>query len=262
MPVAEAEVLTQPDALPLIRETVARLLGQAGQAHPPVDLIKVARVQGITAVRNGKLRNSLGVLRDGPDGFTVTLSSRDPAKSRFTLAHEIAHTLLLHSKHSTVVLGERKTKLPHQKLERLCDTIAAEILLPYEMFREAVDEERLTIEAILRLCGRFDASLQSTARRAGDLTNQAAQVVCWKKSGGGHLTPMLRTGRPFFAVNAWLALTDESSPAVRAYLGSERADGRETGLVTAPNAIYHHQAQGFLRGDARYVLSVITAAGG
>jgi hypothetical protein len=262
MVTATAESFTIPEALPLIRETVRELLRQAGQGHPPIDLIKVAKVQGITKVRNGKLRGSLGVLRDGPDGFTVTLSSRDPAKSRFTLAHEIAHTLLLHSKHSSVVLGERKAKLPHQKLERLCDAIAAEILLPYDMFGQAASEEPLGIDSILRLCGRFDASLQSTARRAGDLCQQPAQVVCWTRSSAGHLTPMLKTGQPFFTASAWLSLTDDSSAAVRAYRGTQREEGLENPLPEQPRTQFRHEAQGFLQGEPRYVLSVITATGG
>jgi hypothetical protein len=262
MVTATAEALTLPEATPLVRERVRELLTLAGQSYPPVDLIKVAYVQGIKTVRNGNLRSSLGVLRDGPDGFTVTLSSRDPAKSRFTLAHEIAHTLLLHSKHSSVVLGERKAKMPHQKLERLCDAIAAEILLPYDMFSEAVDEEALGIETILRLCGRFDASLQSTARRAGDLCQQPAQVVCWTKSSAGHLTPMLKTGRPYFTASAWLSLTDDTSAAVRAYRGTKREEGLENPLLEQPRAELRHEAQGFLKGEPRYVLSVITAFSG
>jgi hypothetical protein len=262
MVTATAEAWSLPEALPLIRDTVRDLLFRAAQSVPPVDLIKVANVQGIKTVRNGKLRSSLGVLRDGPDGFTVTLSSRDPAKARFTLAHEIAHTLLLHNKHSSVVLGERKAKLPHQKLERLCDAIAAEILLPYDMFSEAVNEEPLSIATLLKLCGRFDASLQSTARRAGDLSSQPVQVICWTKSSAGHLTPMLRTGRPLFSATAWLSLTDDTSAAVRAYRGTAREEGLENPLPEQPRSQVRHEAQGFLKGQPRYVLSVITATGG
>ncbi len=257
-----ADEISLPEALPAIREAVHELLRAAGADSPPVDLARVGKVQGITAVRSSKLRSSLGLLHETRDGLRVTVNSREPAKSRFTLAHEIAHTFFLHSPHSSVVLGARKPRIAANKLERLCDAIAAEILMPYEMFLDSLDGREMGLDELLRLAGRFDASLQSVALRAGELSEQPFQALCWSKADAGHLKVTLASGRTYLAKNgdaAFRPLSDESSAAVRAYVGSERQEGVERPVLDAPWLEFRHEAQGFSKGERRFVLSVLTA---
>src|SRR5689334_16337861 len=68
----------------------------SGNPTPPVDVAKVAVLCGIRQVRTEPLavRGELRRLNIG--GYAVTLDARlSPQRRRFTLAHEIAHTLLL-----------------------------------------------------------------------------------------------------------------------------------------------------------------------
>jgi hypothetical protein len=246
-----------------IRLAVADLLRAAGVAHPPVDLARVARAQGITTIRHARMRGTLlGTLTERSQGLTVTLNEREPLKARFTLAHEIAHTLVEPTAASPVaaVLTERRPRTAGAR-ERLCDDVAAEILMPHDLFGAALEAQPLSIDGLRALAGRFQASLQSTARRIGELSARPVEVLCWVRAGRWAIKPSLRSGLRLLSgdgASSQRSLSDKTSPIVRAFLG----DGLEVGAeAPAPEQTwntYRCEAKGFMKGQRRFVISLIT----
>ena len=115
---------------PTVEEAVAivadRLLD--GVPGPPTDLEAIAPRLNITGFRAEDVPFS-GELRREGSGFAVVYSSAlSPARRRFTVAHELAHALFETSGRNCPRVG--------RELERLCDKIAAELLMPRKVFLE------------------------------------------------------------------------------------------------------------------------------
>jgi Zn-dependent peptidase ImmA (M78 family) len=98
-----------------------------------------------------------------------------PAAWVFTLAHELAHLWFGDSGVSDVSIRSEN------KQERLCNSVAAEFLVPADDFRELWDSSPKTIDEKLGLAKKeFKVSALVTARRAHELgliTNQKYQEI-------------------------------------------------------------------------------------
>lgn len=82
---------------------------------------------GIARIEETKLPYDGGIFRDRGGRLVIKINSYSPpSRRRFTLAHEIAHLLL------GTVPGLRSTCKEDPALERACDCVAAELLMPTE----------------------------------------------------------------------------------------------------------------------------------
>ena len=93
------------------------------------------------------------------------------AAQMFTLAHELAHVWLGESAVSDV---DARTA-PEQEIERWCNQVAAELLVPQSVLREEFDERADLQLEVNRLARRFKVSTLVILRRihdAGQLTRQ------------------------------------------------------------------------------------------
>jgi len=120
-----------------------------------------------------------------PDGeLVIRLNSQSSfVRKRFTLAHEIAHLLL------NTVPARRSTNRTDQALERTCDLIAAELLMPTA---EASDFIRAlgspSPEKLRDIASKYAVSIQAAAIRVCD------NLKLWKCSVGmWDLSPKIRT---------------------------------------------------------------------
>jgi len=101
-----------------------------------------------------------------------------PERQRFTIFHELAHTLFpdfcqyLPRNHSP----GRKLKDPEQEFESLCDAGAAEMLLPHDDFAcDLSGHGKLSFDVIHSLRKRYEASIDATTHRLVDF---AGDVPC------------------------------------------------------------------------------------
>jgi hypothetical protein len=101
-------------------------------------------------------------LRRESCGFRIVCASGQSAvRRRFTVAHELAHIVFETS-------GPRAPRVGAD-LEKLCDMLAAEILMPRGPFESALGDGPVDAAAIRALASRFQTSLTATAIRCADL---------------------------------------------------------------------------------------------
>lgn len=95
----------------------------------------------------------------------IFLNSADSkAAQMFTLAHELAHIWLGESGVSDTETGQ----VPTQHIERWCNKVAAELLMPLEMIQAAYREDEPVPEQIQRLAREFKVSSLVALRRLFD----------------------------------------------------------------------------------------------
>lgn len=139
---------------------------------------------------NAKLKKE--ELNDGESGFTVTRSNGQhiitvnsleiEQRQRFTVCHEIAHIILgLPSQHDELPSWSyAKRDINEVK----CDTFAAELLMPYKMFKDKIPKDEPSIDVIEYLAAEFKTSFPATASRYATLIDMPCAFVTMER---GHV---------------------------------------------------------------------------
>jgi hypothetical protein len=131
-----------------------------GVPHPPLALEALFRKLNISGVRVEDLPFS-GELRPENGSYTIVCSQHlSPARRRFTIAHEMAHAIL--------ELSGPNCPRSGRELERLCDMMATELLMPRAIFVAHAGKDP-NIDNVLELARTFQTSITSTAIRCAEL---------------------------------------------------------------------------------------------
>jgi len=160
---AARRLLAFADDAPTVEEAIDRVVGRLvdGVQCPPTDLAALMRRLDVVSVDEDATLTGSGVLVSTADGrFKIRYSPQSESRSRFTIAHELAH----------VVFTRTGDPWPRRgrELERLCDMIASEILMPKRVFRLAAAPFP-TLAVARSLSGRFRTSLTATVLRCAQL---------------------------------------------------------------------------------------------
>lgn len=130
--------------------------------HPPLDLDSLAERLQVGPIQYEDVPFS-GELRPVGRGFIVVCSKHlAPPRRRFTVAHELSHAILEKSGRNCPRTGP--------ELERICDILASELLMPRTLFLERAGQHA-SIEQIFQLARVFQTSVVATARRFAKLFN-------------------------------------------------------------------------------------------
>ncbi len=143
---------------------------------PPTDLAKFGEALGVVEVERKELKVDGMVLPKG-SGYKVILNSNKAARSRFSWAHELGHIIVQSG--SLAKPQFRGAPPSHKQLERLCDKIAAEILMPEEQLRQHMKHLGFYLAAIPKIARVFDSSIESTAIRFTDFLPFPAVLSKW-----------------------------------------------------------------------------------
>ena len=146
-----------PDA-PTLDEAVKQVIAELmqGVACPPTDLEDVARKIGVLEISYESFPGS-GELHKKKSGYRIVCSSDQPhSRQRFTVAHELAHVILERTGRNAPRTGS--------SVERVCDMLAAECLMPTSLF-EAGLPTTLALSDVEHLSRVFDTSIPATAIR-------------------------------------------------------------------------------------------------
>jgi len=149
---------------PSVESAVQTLVDELllGVSCPPTDLDAImARLNVKTHEGRDGLFGSGALLREG-DGLKIVYSSQlSYGRKRWTIAHELGHAIFEKTGRSPPRHG--------RELERLCDMIATELLLPRKYFGPLA-EERTCLDGVLRLARVFQTSLSATAIRFAEMS--------------------------------------------------------------------------------------------
>lgn len=123
-------------------------------------------------------------LKDGEDGWSFKTPNgkykicvnckQNDRRQRFTVCHEVAHEVLgIAPDHSQPSWSYGK----RPQGEIFCDIFAAELLLPYKLFKPLVDTAEMGMAAVGTLADDFDASLLATGSRFATFSEKLCAFV-------------------------------------------------------------------------------------
>lgn len=147
---------------PTMENAVQIVIGRFldGVDCPPTDLDALGARLKVTGIIREDLPFS-GELRRNSKGFEIACSSHlSASRQRFTVAHELAHVIFETTGPNCPTRGK--------ELERLCDMLASEILMPQDKFMTVADAD-LRIEKLFDISRIFKTSLAATAIRCAQL---------------------------------------------------------------------------------------------
>jgi Zn-dependent peptidase ImmA (M78 family)/O-acetyl-ADP-ribose deacetylase (regulator of RNase III) len=144
---------------------------ESGWTGPPFDPFALADHLGIRIVPRDDIRDARLVPIAAEKLQIEYNPNRSKARIRFSIAHEIAHTLFADCR--TQVrhrLARDQMRDDEWQLEMLCNIGAAEFLMPIGSFPELQDES-LSIDDLLSLRDKYDVSFEAILLRLQKLTN-------------------------------------------------------------------------------------------
>lgn len=165
-----------------IMQMVEDLLKESGITEPPIQIEQIAKKRGL-AVRKEKIPDSdiSGFLfRRGRDVFIGVNASHSPARQRFTIAHELGHTLLhggpreeLHvDRGFEVKFRDRRSSEGTDLEEREANLFAAEILMPRSFIAKDMlnaDVDLVDDDFVDKLSSHYGVSNQALVFRLANL---------------------------------------------------------------------------------------------
>lgn len=200
---------------------------QCGPSALPVSVDAYA-----TQINGTVAQDTLGEDEDAwsfrePSGkFRICVNcTHNARRQRFSVCHEVAHVVLeIAADHANPNWSYAK----RPPSEVACDVFAAELLLPYKLFKPRVDLADMALSSISNLSDEFESSLISTGSRFATFSGELCAFVV---SEGGKVRYSARSTRLREAkgwIRSGLALpTDSYSARLRAGKipsGSEDAD--------------------------------------
>ena len=149
-----------------VKQLLTRPLASVQDQHPGVDAMLIPLPKGYSVVINETARDT---------------------RQLYSLAHELGHIMLLEADPSTLGVPRptryRSSNSPtddRKAEERLCDAIAAELLMPKKMFTAEVRESGRSLEHLRRLASLFGTSLTATAIRYWELLPEPCHLIRWR----------------------------------------------------------------------------------
>jgi hypothetical protein len=132
-----------------------------GIAYPPTDLTELGKRLNVKKIEPVAGLPISGELRPDGDGFKVVYSaSMSQGRQRFTIAHEFGHAVFETTGPNCPRCG--------RELERICDMLASEFLMPRDVFIGRI-RERIDPAEILHLAREFETSVAAAAVRCRQL---------------------------------------------------------------------------------------------
>ncbi len=131
-------------------------------AQPPVDLALLATKMAVDEVRHDAMvEDGRLEVRNGR-AIIYVRSDLSPGRRQFTIAHELGHRLLLHRQAAAIAYRRRLTG---DSLERLCDDIAAAILLPRVWVEAEFGNSPKTLQTLRQISASSSTSLSASLVR-------------------------------------------------------------------------------------------------
>ena len=147
----------------------------------PIDLPTLAWAHGVVTIEEGELNTIDAFLTPRNGKYAVVLNQNHlPTRKRFSLAHEIGHLLIAEQESEVQFRRPTCGGTALDPVERACNQLAADILMPEEPFKRVAESYGWGIKGAISLSEMFATSLESTLRRCVDLSSAPIALVQWK----------------------------------------------------------------------------------
>lgn len=160
------EALPGENAHDVIRRKARQIVAKHSNlwTGPPFCPVILADLEGIIVEQAScDIRSDGRIFSKGTQVYIQFAEGQSHERVRFTICHELAHTLF-----SDCYTRERRRSPAEQaewEFENLCNIAAAEFLFPMEEFTRDIGVGQLSADQIKNLAGRYQASIDATARR-------------------------------------------------------------------------------------------------
>lgn len=184
-----------------IQHLTHALLDDAEVVAPPVNLRLIASFQNIRDIQEVVMSHAGRLLPDGKNYLIQVNVHHSKGKQRFTVGHEIGHTLMPSFRGHHYVIQDMTTGTfqEGQEEEYLCDVAATGLLLPEHLFRPQVASLGLHLNTVIELAHTFQASREATARRLVEMDIWPCALAIWHfsyKSSEMHLNQQMTLDGP------------------------------------------------------------------
>ena len=136
-------------------------------APPPVDPVLIAQALGYRCVSVDEpgLDDAMIMVQNGTPTILFR-RGRSMVRTRFSIFHELAHTLFPDYRKNPLMFGSRVRYFGRQRfLEHLCDVAAAEFAMPIDLFKSDLARAGFAVSSVEGLCRRYGASQEAICRR-------------------------------------------------------------------------------------------------
>ena len=150
---------------------------EIGWEGPPFDITQLASLRGLEVVASDSFADDQDACI--VPGRVLVNARKPPVRQRYSVAHEVAHTLFPDYEEELERAGGRLWRRggDESEFESLCQTAAAELLLPLEPFLAARARHSQGLAGVVRLAVDFETSIEAAARRWVDTTEEPAAVL-------------------------------------------------------------------------------------
>lgn len=157
---------------------------EAGWTGPPYDPFALAETLKIGVVARQDIPDARTV--PAGDGYLIEFNPNRPkSRIKYSICHELAHTFFPDcSNRIRNRITHRDMKGDEWQLETLCNIGAAELLMPIGS-TPSLENERLTIEAILDARKKHEVSSEAVLLRAVRLTSDQCCAFSASRHNGG-----------------------------------------------------------------------------
>lgn len=144
----------------------------------PVDLEHLAEALGVSEiVRTPMIEDGRTTWSAGQPRIELR-ADRSSQRTRFTLAHEIGHILIARDES----VSRRTQVLERDDVEKLCDWIAASILMPRPWISGYARRDRYNLSLLRLIANKADASLSAAAVRLAEVSNRTCVLLRWQRA--------------------------------------------------------------------------------
>lgn len=154
---------------------------ETGWSGPPFDPFQLASHMGIAVTPKDDIPDARLVPAASGGVYVEFNPNHSPVRIRFSLAHELAHTLF--RDHAEAVRKRGQPTGDEWQLELLCNLAAAEFLMPIGTAGE-LEKEPIDIENLIRLRKTFDVSTEALFLRMVKLTSEPCAVFAAARMAG------------------------------------------------------------------------------
>jgi len=159
---------------------------QHGWSGPPFDPFALAEIRHIPVIPNADILDAR-ILPVGAEKFRIEYNPNRPkARIRYSLAHEIAHTLFPDaSKQIRNRIAHGDFQKDEWELEMLCNLGAAELLMPTGSLT-GIQNRAVPISEVLDLRKQFEVSTESILLRLIRVTNEPYVLFAASRANPDH----------------------------------------------------------------------------